>query len=136
DDPAHITAPTVLRPTLSFPAGVSIDGHPFYDDYPAMGVTPTVSWSPPLHGTPTWYTLVVSELVGRPIATPRRTDAVTVATIVTRETSFAIQPDMLQIGHVYVFQLSAVDSGGNVDAPFRLDRRQMTTGAPSGVLTP
>jgi hypothetical protein len=97
-----------LRPLLSPPSMLRINGQPATTERTGVGVRPTISWSPPAIGVPDGYLVSIYELS----IVDGATMETLLATIRTRETSVTVPPTILSAGHSYFFVVAAAVNGG------------------------
>lgn len=131
--PAAFAAPRQLRPTMSFVRNFRIDGRNGFDDQSLTSLTPTLSWTPPAIGTPTFYSVRVFEVYAD--ANLLRTQTKLAASISTPGTSVKLFPGILQSGHTYAIEMVAADAPEQANAPFRIVLNSATAFTPSGLLT-
>jgi len=106
-------ADPILRPRLGPPRAPRVAGLDASKAQAGVGLTPTVSWSPPSLGTPSRYELgLFDRTSGSPVNWR--------ATVRTTATSFSLPPGLLEAGHVYGLVLAAVsEPNAAPSAPFR-----------------
>jgi hypothetical protein len=132
-DARDFGAPRVLTPPISLVRNFRIDGQNAFADQTLGSLTPTVAWDAPAIGTPTLYSIDVFKLDVNP--SNNRTFRQKVATIFTPNRSFTFLPGILQSGHHYLFQMSAIDAPEQTNAPFRTVLNSASAFTPSGILT-
>jgi hypothetical protein len=92
-------------PPVTPATAITVAGRPFFPGGQGIGLTPTVSWSPPRTGQARVYTLVVYEALV--LSGSTATTLLPRATIGTPHTSFEFPPGILEAGKSYVFALAA-----------------------------
>lgn len=136
-DPAEMAAPTVLTPPLTLPVAVTVSSASgpldLFAGGSGMGLTPTLSWSPPRVGTPDLYRVVVRRLGVS--ANGRRTTSTVVATLTTRHASLTLPPGILALGETYTFSVAAT-KGISPAAPLRTGLGVVQARTASGNFTP
>jgi hypothetical protein len=137
-----VSATTPLAPTLTPVTGLTVtpaSGLPLgaYVAQTGVGLTPTISWSPPVTGTATSYTLEVFRLV-RSGTNLVNTTITPVATFVTGSTQVAIPTGVLTAGSAHFVRVTAraIPSDPWATAPLRRIVLGAWAQALSGPLTP
>lgn len=77
----------------------------------SIGMTPSLSWTAPSVGTPSWYVVRVIRVFADAMGNGAKQ---AVATLRTDQTSLALPPGILQSGQTYVFAISA-EKDSNTD---------------------
>lgn len=108
---------TALVPLLSPAEAPQIAGRDARQPQTSVGLTPMVSWSPPMLGTATRYEVYIYELLNNAGAT----DTAVALHVNTAGTSFRVPPDVLLSGKSYFMSIHA-HSFGSVSAPERTYR--------------
>lgn len=98
-DPAGATDP--IAPTLGPVRLPLVAGRDALQPQAGVGLTPTLSWSPPATGAATRYVVAIVELVNGSYSTR--------ATLILPGTSIVVPPRVLVPGSVYVAVISAYD---------------------------
>ena len=125
-------------PPVSMVRDPKINGENLFADRTGVGLTPTLEWSAPAIGQVSFYRVDLAALE----VVSNRTVARTLGSIMTRNTSIALPPGILEEGVPFVVTVAAVVSTSErsqallADAPFKngIDRANATLS--SGVLTP
>lgn len=99
-----------LRPILSLPQSVAIDGSPAMVARDRVALSPTITWQAPALGTVSFYALQLVRLVDDP---ERETPAIVAGTFLTSRTEVTIPPGVLQAGMRYYLELTAVTGLGS-----------------------
>jgi hypothetical protein len=104
-----------------------------YTAVTGTGLTPTLTWSAPLTGTPTSYLVEVFRLGTSGTVAPIATTSVKVATFVTASTQVAIPTGVLTLGSAHYVRVTAraITSDPWTNAPFR----QVVVGAWAATLS-
>jgi len=128
-------ATSSLNPVVTPPQAFRINGSSALADLAApVTLTPTLSWTPPLLGAPSFYVLEISQLYAG-------SDGITVATpvvrYITRSTHVDLPPGSLSAGAVYFARLTAVVTSAALDsAPLRRSAIEAYADALTGTFTP
>jgi hypothetical protein len=92
------TAP--IQPTIGLPVDVQVNGRDAFTAQSGVGLTPTISWSPPTFGTADKYLVRVYEVPVEGALVPR-------ALLETTRTSVIIPPGIMIDGNSYAFMVMA-----------------------------
>jgi hypothetical protein len=103
--PGAAQAAGPIGPILTLPRALTVGGIGSYAGGQNVGATPTLSWTAPRIGSPSFYSIIVKQIFVNP--QNLRTAARWVASIVTPDTSFTLPPGILQAGQGYVFTVGA-----------------------------
>lgn len=105
--------------------GATINGSNAFLPQSGLSGSPTLAWSKPAKGEADAYSVAVFRIFAQGISTR----AVTVASMITEETSLVVPPGILQPGQSYIFRIRAInaDDAKPSKAPFRLNRFPFAT---------
>jgi hypothetical protein len=92
---------TPIAPTLGPPTGAKLNGTSFFLDQTSSNLTPTISWSTPSLGTPTFYSVGIFNLSPKFPASP------IVLSLSTTSTSVIVPAGLLQSANSYAFEIAA-----------------------------
>jgi hypothetical protein len=114
---AAFPADGIIAPVLSPARNVQIGGMDLMAPRTAVGLTPTVTWSPPAMGTPTGYVVTVDEVM---TDSSNNTVLSNVAQFFLTSTTLHIPPSVLVSGHSYLLVITAdvLPGADLVAAPF------------------
>jgi len=101
---AAFPADGTIAPVISPVRSVNIGGMDLMAPRTAVGLTPTVTWSPPALGAPTGYFVTVTEVTSDP---SNQTVLNAVAEFLLTSTTLHIPPSVLVSGHSYLLVISA-----------------------------
>jgi hypothetical protein len=98
------TVPSTVGPVVTPPRAVRVNGHDPASDMAGVGTAPSISWTAPRAGVPTYYLVSVLQIVhsGSGLAWDLAAD------FVTASTSIQMPLDLLQAGNQYVAYVQAV----------------------------
>jgi hypothetical protein len=91
-----------LRPLVEPVRAPLVNGSSAFTPATGIGLTPTVSWTAPATGTPTWYNVSIRRLF---IGSTGRAQRETVADVQTTSTSVVLPPNLLLPGETYYFKI-------------------------------
>lgn len=100
--PALPTATSPIRPMVGVVTNPSVSSADFFTERTGIGLTPTLTWTPPTTGIANLYIVGVYQLLND----GGNTDAVRIATIQTQRSSITLPPGLLVAGQSYVFQIT------------------------------
>ena len=103
--PASDLRQAPLRPSLSLPQGLSIDGRTAMVSRDGAALSPTVTWQPPALGTVSFYVLRIVRLENEP---EWPTPTIVAGSFLTPKTEVTIPPGVLKSGTQYYLELIAV----------------------------
>lgn len=115
-----------LRPRISLPQGLEIDGRSAQEARADLRPSPTVRWQPPRQGQVAFYLLKIYNIGKRP---NRATPEISIGTFLTTETTVRLPRGLLQPGEPYFAELVAVGAVGHdpTTAPRRAAPREDLT---------
>lgn len=118
-----------VKPQLSPPIDIKVNGLATKDTLTGVGYTPTVTFSPPEKGTPAVYIIAIRRL--DPGGSTTRTTAI----FSTTDTTLRIPEGLLDFGYYYYLRIS-VRSNFDITHPFKSSTTNAYASALSGILTP
>jgi hypothetical protein len=98
-----LAADGTIAPTLTPVRNVKIAGRSLAEPQVGVGLTPTITWDPPLTGTPTSYEVSVRQVTADRTATTLRS----IATFITTSTSLRLPDSVLSVGASYILMIDA-----------------------------
>lgn len=121
--------------TISRVESPSIEGRDLFVEQRGVGVTPLISWQPPLRGSPNFYFVRISKLF---VDEFDRTRSTRVAEFTTGNTSIRVPSGILEPGESYFLRIRAGFDGGAdiVNAPFRPTLPAASADALSSIFEP
>jgi hypothetical protein len=129
-----------MAPLVSPPTNFQINGQASSTDQTSAGPQPVLKWDAPTLGAPTSYVITINEWIYRPSPGLGLSPIVRpiIASISTTPSIRQIQipAGVLQVGHHYVFAVSAQLSADGKDAPYRVGFPFCVTNAKSALITP
>jgi hypothetical protein len=98
-----LAADGTIAPTLTPVRNVKIAGSSLAEPQVGVGLTPTITWDPPLTGTPTSYEVSVRQVTADRTATTLRS----IASFITTSTSLRLPDSVLSVGASYILVIDA-----------------------------
>jgi hypothetical protein len=130
------TLPTSTQPVellISGPTTPTVNGQKFASNLSGVGLTPTLAWSAPATGKPSYYQIFVWRLSKDGTASL----VTLIATLQTSSTSLTLPPGLLVSGDAYVFDLWAYTvQGYSVAWPLKFKLPYGAADVMSGIMQP
>jgi hypothetical protein len=124
-----------IVPLVGPPTAIQINGQDAFTINTPVTLQPTLSWSPPTVGTPTWYEVRVRRVYVR--EGTNGAALTTVAVFRTPLTRLTLPPDLLAPGESYTFLLtSRYMPGGDLSRPFRFSLPTARAEAVTNLVSP
>lgn len=120
---ASALANNTLRPRLSLPQALEIDGTSAMKDRADVSPTPTVRWQPPRLGQVSFYMLKLYRIVKLP---DRGRPEVLAGTFLTTQTQITLPEGVLQPGAPHFLELTAVSAPTSTPRPPRSAQRSLS----------
>ncbi len=106
----------------------------FHSNRSGIGLTPTLSWTPPTAGPPTAYEVQVRQVT---VDASNQARVATIALLTTGATSVTVPPGILQMGQTYQFDvLSVLSRGDDETRPLYVHLPRCGASVQSGVMSP
>lgn len=124
-----------IAPRLTPVRSPEINGSSLFLANSGVGLTPTISWDPPVIGAPTQYVVKIRSLTRDPLDSSR-TKATLVGFLTTSKTSVTLPPGMLAIDGSYLVKIRATDAPFPTSAPSRTAFPVSKADTLSGIFSP
>jgi hypothetical protein len=96
-----------LTPPLTQPRLATVAGLPYFDGGAGVGLTPTLTWSPPATGTADFYIVTIGEAFMTPSNGTGVAPLANFSSYTTPHPTMTVPPDVLVTGHSYYFRITA-----------------------------
>ena len=128
------TSTSPITPLVGVVKSPSVNRKNFFTNHTAVGITPTLRWSPPSVGSANNYIVGILQLTNN----GGNTVITSVASIYTQSRSLRIPPGLLSAGQAYVFEIASYHIPGVnfAKTPFMNGAISATAYVASGVMQP
>jgi hypothetical protein len=132
--PTLPTSTSPLKPLAGVVSTPSVNGENFFENQSGVGITPTLSWSPPTVGAANNYRVWIYQLSNN----AGNTGYNVIAAFYTQSTSLVVPPGVLSAGQAYVFEISSeyIPGVNFAKTPFMNGSTNAFAQVASGVLQP